>query len=262
MPTVADAVSLLEEIAPPELGEEWDNVGLLAGDPRSPLRRLHACLTLTPEVVEEAIAAQADLVVTHHPLPFRGVKTLTTDTVDGGSLWRLLGAGVAVYSPHTAYDSADNGINAQWADRLSLAEPRPLAPAENRVDGAGAGRIGRWDGVGFDALVDAVKSAVNLPQVRFVGMKLRGPIRVAVACGSGGSLLDLAIAAGCDVFLTGEMTFHDCLRCRSLGVGAILTGHYASERFAVETLAQRLADGLPGVEAVASSVESDPLAAG
>lgn len=261
MPTLADAVTLLEQIAPPELGEDWDNVGLLAGDPERPLRRLHTCLTLTPDVVEEAIAERADLVVSHHPLPFRGVKTLTTGTIDGGSLWRLLGAGVAVYSPHTAYDSAAAGVNAQWAARLPLGDPRPLAPAADRDDGAGVGRIGAWSGGGFDALVAAVKSAVNLPQARVVKSEREGPLRVAVACGSGGSLLDLAIEAGCDAFLTGEMTFHECLRCRSLGLGAILTGHYASERFAIETLAQRLAEGLAGVEVLASVVEGDPLTA-
>ncbi|QDT67170.1 GTP cyclohydrolase 1 type 2 [Planctomycetes bacterium MalM25] len=259
MPTLADAVTLLQQIAPPELAEDWDNVGLLAGDPAAPLRRVHTCLTLTPDVVDEAITAKADLVVSHHPLPFRGVKTLTTGTIDGGSLWRLLGAGVAVYSPHTAYDSAADGVNAQWAERLPLADPRPLEPIENRDDGAGVGRIGLWNGGGFDSLVEAVKSAVNLPEARTVKSEREGPLRVAVACGSGGSLLDLAIAAGCDAFLTGEMTFHDCLRCRSLGMGAILTGHYASERFAIETLADRLAEGLPGVEVAASAAEADPL---
>lgn len=260
MPTLADAVTLLQQIAPPELAEDWDNVGLLAGDPAAPLRRVLTCLTLTPDVVEEAIAGSAGLVVSHHPLPFRGVKTLTTGTIEGGSLWRLLGAGVAVYSPHTAYDSAAAGVNAQWAQRLSLGDPQPLAPDEGRDDGAGVGRIGLWTGDGFDSLVEAVKSAVNLPQARVVRSEREGPLRVAIACGSGGSLLDLAIAAGGDVFLTGEMTFHDCLRCRSLGLGAILTGHYASERFAVESLAERLAEGLPGVDVAASTAESDPLA--
>ncbi len=259
MPTIADAVALLNEIAPVELAEEWDNVGLLAGDPAADLRGVLTCLTLTPDVVDEAIDRGVGLVVSHHPLPFRGVKTLTTETVDGGSLWRLLGAGIAVYSPHTAYDSAAGGVNQQWAERLQLTAVRPLSPIEGADRAAGVGRAGDFGGGGFDRLVEAVKQAVNPPAVRVVAPTSGGAGRVAIACGSGGSLLDLAIAAGCDVFLTGEMSFHDCLRCRSLGIGAVLTGHYASERFAIESLAERLAGQLPGISVNASESEKDPL---
>ena len=257
--TIADACRLLESIAPCALAEEWDNVGLLVGDPAAPLRSVLTCLTLSPDVVEEAIAAKASLVVTHHPLPFRGVKTITTDSIDGGSLWRLARAGVAVYSPHTAYDSAAGGVNQQWADRLGLTAIRALDPATDRTDGAGVGRIGNWSGGDFDALVETVKRLTNQSAVQVVTPGEGRCANVAIACGSGGSLLDLAVGAGCDVFLTGEMGFHECLRCRSLGVGVILTGHYASERFALETLADRLRAGLPGVEATASRVEADPL---
>lgn len=262
--TVADACRLLESIAPRELAEEWDNVGLLVGDPATPLRAVLTCLTLTPDVVDEAIASNVGLVVTHHPLPFRGVKAITTGSTDGGSLWRLARAGVAVYSPHTAYDSAAGGVNQQWADRLGLTATRALCPAADRTDGAGVGRIGLWSGGGFGSLCDRVKQLTNQPAVRVVvpdaDRRADGPCAlVAIACGSGGSLLDLAVHAGCDVFLTGEMGFHECLRCRSLGVGVILTGHYASERFAVETLADRLRAGLAGVTAHASRVEGDPL---
>lgn len=258
MPTVADACLLLESIAPLELGEEWDNVGLLVGDPATSLKSVLTCLTLSPDVVDEAIAAGVGLVVTHHPLPFRGVKSITADTIDGGSLWRLAGAGIAVYSPHTAYDSAAGGVNQQWAERLGLSAVSPLVLAPERTDGAGVGRIGTWP-EDFGALVTTVKRLTNQNAVRIVPSREGRCASVAIACGSGGSLLDLAVDAGCDVFLTGEMGFHECLRCRSLGVGVILTGHYASERFALETLADRLRAGLAGIEVAASQVESDPL---
>lgn len=257
--TIADACRLLESIAPCALAEEWDNVGLLVGDPAAPLSSVLTCLTLSPDVVDEAISSGASLVVTHHPLPFRGVKAITTSDIDGGSLWRLARAGVAVYSPHTAYDSAAGGVNQQWADRLGLTATRALAPAADRADGAGVGRIGEWSDGDFGALVDRVKQLTNQSGLRVVTTGDGRCATVAIACGSGGSLLDFATNAGCDVFLTGEMGFHECLRCRSLGVGVILMGHYASERFALETLADRLRAGLPGVEATASRVEADPL---
>ncbi|MEQ8847435.1 Nif3-like dinuclear metal center hexameric protein [Botrimarina sp.] len=260
MPTIADAVSLLEEIAPPVLAEEWDNVGLLAGDPAAPLHRALTCLTLSPDVVAEAAHAHADLVVTHHPLPFRGVRSLSTEGIDGGSLWRLARAGVAVYSPHTAYDSAAGGVNDQWAQRVGLIDVVPLVRSPIREEVCGVGRIGDLPGGRFAALVQAVRQTVSPAAVlRVVPPPDGAARRVAIACGSGGSLLDAALAAGCDTLLTGELGFHECLRCRSLGVGVVLTGHYASERFAVESLAVRLAAELPGVEVSASTAERDPL---
>lgn len=258
MPTIADAMHLLQQIAPLELAEEWDNVGLLAGDPGAELSRVLTCLTLTPDVVAEAIQLGVNLVVSHHPLPFRGVKSFTTTTVDGGSLWRLLGAGIGVYSPHTAYDSAAGGINAQWAERLRLSDVQPLAPVADRTDGAGIGRVGHWNG-DFTDLLEGVQAVTNTAAVRVVKPMESETYAVAIACGSGGSMLDLAVSAEANVFLTGEMSFHDCLRCRSLGIGVILTGHFASERFAVETLAERLASALPETDVVASRVETDPL---
>jgi dinuclear metal center YbgI/SA1388 family protein len=259
MPTVANALEALAALAPLELAEEWDNVGLLVGDASAPLGSVLTCLTLTPDVVEEAISAGVGLVVTHHPLPFRGVKSISTATIDGGSLWRLARAGVAVYSPHTAYDSAVGGINQQWADALGLSATRPLSPVVGRGDGAGGGRIGEWEGGDFAALVEAVRRVANPASLRVVPPRDGRCERVAIACGSGGSLLDRALEAGCRVFLTGELGFHECLRCRSLGVGVVLTGHYASERGGIERLAAMLAERLPEVTVRASRVESDPL---
>lgn len=259
MPNVADAVRLLEEIAPPHLAEDWDNVGLLVGDPSADLSRVLTCLTLTPDVVGEAIQSATSLVVTHHPLPFRGVKKLTTSSIDGGSLWRLMRAGIGVYSPHTAYDSAAEGVNRQWADHLGLSDIRSLAPIEEAPDGVGVGRIGATRSDDFAALCAKVKAAVNLTGLRVVPTRNGRCSRVAIACGSGGSLLDAALAADCDVFLTGELSFHEALRCRSEGVGVVLTGHYASERFAIETLAEKLAAEFKGIPVEASDVESDPF---
>ena len=104
--TINDVCSWLGEIAPLELAEEWDNVGLLVGDRGRGLERFMTCLTITPTTTAEAIERRADLIVVHHPLPFRPISQLTTDTTVGGLLWDLLGAGVAVYSAHTAFDSA------------------------------------------------------------------------------------------------------------------------------------------------------------
>jgi len=93
----------MESFAPRRLAEEWDNVGLIAGDRLGKVERVMTCLTVTPESVEEAIAKKVDLIVSHHPLPFRPIKRLTTDNTPSELLWKLARAGVSVYSPHTSF---------------------------------------------------------------------------------------------------------------------------------------------------------------
>lgn len=129
MPTVGDFCAFLDRFAPPELASDWDNVGLLLGDPNAEVQRVLTCLTVTSEIVAEAIESGAQLIVTHHPILFRGAKKLSTSSSDGKIVWPLARAGVAVYSPHTAFDNATSGINDMIARSLGLTDIRPLRPA-------------------------------------------------------------------------------------------------------------------------------------
>ena len=126
MPTVAAVCAFLDRFAPPALAADWDNVGLLLGDEAAEVGRVVTCLTVTPNVVAEAIDEKADLIVTHHPILFRGAKRLSTTTAEGRLLWPLARAGVAVYSPHTAFDNTVGGINDSLARRLGLSNVGPL----------------------------------------------------------------------------------------------------------------------------------------
>src|SRR5262245_48057414 len=126
MPTVADVAAALDAFAPPDLAADWDNVGLLLGDARSDVRRILTCLTVTPVVADEADAVGAQLIVTHHPILFRGAKRLTTGTAEGRAVLALARAGVAVYSPHTAFDNTRGGINDRLAAKVGLTDVRPL----------------------------------------------------------------------------------------------------------------------------------------
>jgi dinuclear metal center YbgI/SA1388 family protein len=126
MSTVATVVDYLDWFAPRDLAAEWDNVGLLLGERSAAVERIMTCLTVTPENAVEATAARANLIVTHHPILFRGVKRLTDATPEGQMLLGLARAGVAVYSPHTAFDNTRGGINELLARRLGLVEVAPL----------------------------------------------------------------------------------------------------------------------------------------
>jgi dinuclear metal center YbgI/SA1388 family protein len=169
MLTVANIVAFLEQFAPPDLAADWDNVGLLLGERDAPVRRLMTCLTVTPDSAAEAVESDAQLVVSHHPILFRGAKRLTGDTPEGRTVLALARAGVAVYSPHTAFDNTPGGINDVLARRLGLAGTVPLRPQEGcrqckvvvfvpdkdleRVSdalfAAGAGQIGQYSQCSF-----------------------------------------------------------------------------------------------------------------
>lgn len=262
MSTVADVVALLEQFAPTTLAEDWDNVGLVVGDGASEVHRVMTCLTLTEDVADEAIEEKAELVVTHHPLPFRPLKQLTTATPEGRVLWKLIGAGISIYSPHTALDSAAEGINHQLAQGLNLVEVEPLVPADPTQPEAklGSGRCGAvLEPTDLARLAANTCKLLSIDHVRVVGDERQSVARVAVACGSGGSFLDLAIDAGADALVTGEASFHTLLAARSAGVAMVLTGHYASERFALEHLANWLSEQPLNVACWASRKECDPL---
>src|SRR5207253_491266 len=124
--TVADVVDFLQQFAPPRLAASWDNVGLLLGDDAAAVERVLTCLTVTPESAAEAIDEHAQLIVTHHPILFRPTQRITTATPEGRILLALAQAGVAVYSPHTAFDNATGGINDILAQRLQLTQVQAL----------------------------------------------------------------------------------------------------------------------------------------
>jgi dinuclear metal center YbgI/SA1388 family protein len=250
----------LEEFAPTRLAADWDNVGLLVGDPQQPISKVMTCLTVTPPSVDEAVRAAADLIVTHHPLPFRPLKRLTHDQTPGRLLLQLIGAGIAVYSPHTAFDSAAAGINQQLAAGLGLVDVAPLLPAAADPQGLGSGRHGRLPAPATLAeLATRLKGFLRLDGLHLVGKLDQRIERVAVACGAAGEFLEPARRAGCDLLVTGETTFHTCLEAAAGNVALLLPGHFASERFAVERLAIVLVDRFPDLHVWASREERDPL---
>jgi len=259
MLTVSAVAEFLERFAPSRLAAEWDNVGLLVGDPARPVERIMTCLTLTPDSVAEAVAERADLVVAHHPLPFRPVRRLTSNSVEGRLLLELIEARIAVYSLHTAFDSAGRGINQRLAEGLGLTEIEPLV-ADGDEPAFGTGRWGKLAApLALSDLAARVGEFLRIETLQVVG-KLERPIEsVAVGCGSAGELVEAARNRHCDSFVSGEARFHACLEAEATGIALVLAGHFATERFAVEQLAEALAGEFPTATIWASRRERDPL---
>lgn len=268
MPKLAEIVNALESIAPLPLAEDWDNVGLLVGDPNAEVGKALTCLTLTPDVAAEAISCGAKLVISHHPILFRPIRQITSETWDGRMLLDLVRAGVAVYSAHSAFDSARNGINAQLAELFELTQVEPLRPkvipaeagSSATAQPVGAGRSGQLPApLTLNALVGQVKAKLRIDTVQFAGDGQASIKKLGIACGSGAEFLADAHRAGCQALLTGEARFHSCIEAREIGVALILAGHYATERPAMERWAENLSRHIPGLNLNASRAETDPV---
>ena len=259
MATVLEICSYLEKLAPTNLAESWDNVGLLLGRRNRPVQRLMTCLTLTAPVSAEAVERQAQMIVTHHPILFRATKKITDATEEGRILLQLAEAGIAVYSPHTAFDSADRGINQQLAENLGLQHIQALRPGGDDAN-SGAGRFGVLENpLDRQEFLEKVAMTVQSRSLEVCWHENQPVNQVAVACGAAAEFLEDAIRAGCDTFLTGEARFHSVLEAQSRGINLILTGHFASERPAIEQLAKEIAQQYPEIDCFPGDSDRDPL---
>jgi dinuclear metal center YbgI/SA1388 family protein len=259
MVTATDIALYLDQIAPPELAESWDNAGFLLGRRQTVVRRLLTCLTLTQPVAEEAVEWDARMIVTHHPILFRGTKRLTDESAEGRLVLTLAEAGIVVFSPHTRFDSSARGINHQIAESLGLRDILPMRPS--RMDSAiGAGRIGT-----LPAPVSRIEFLRRLQQqcrasyMEYSWGHQETVSRVAIACGAGSEFLEDAMRLGCDTFVTGEARFHSVLEGQAHGINLVLMGHFASEQPGVAALASVLATQFPSVQCRASGREVSPL---
>ena len=277
-------IDFMEAIFPLELAEEWDNVGLLLGARESQIKKVMTCLTVNDAVVDEAIEFGANVIISHHPFPFHSSKKWTSDTTAGRLTLRLLGAQIAVYSPHTAHDSAFFGINRQLAEGLglmkieSLYEPK-IRPNKEMLAGLdkelekylsgdlrkksaalGAGRIGRFrKSRTLGEFVALVKDMLQIERALVVGEDSKKILRVAIGCGAAEDFIDEAAKKGADVVLTGEARFHACEEARARDVAVVLAGHYATERFSAQILAERIERQFSDLTVKASVQESDPI---
>ncbi|MBT3278006.1 MAG: Nif3-like dinuclear metal center hexameric protein [Phycisphaerales bacterium] len=360
-----DTISnVLEEFAPAALACEWDNVGLLVGDPAAEVSRVLFCIDLTEAVLDEAIERGCEMVMAYHPVIFRGIKSVTPASAP--VVFRAMQHGIAIHSMHTALDVAAGGTNDVLAEVVGLSQSQPLEPVpappecklvvfvpRDAVESvsaaafsAGAGRIGTYrecsftsEGVGTFygeegsapaigeaqtaqrvpeiriemicpvSAVDSVQAAMTAahpyetpavdvyplqPQMAPLGMGRIGTLdsptslstmvdrikaalgvehvllgepaggarelsRVAVAAGSAGDSFRAAMAAGAELYLTGEMRHHDVLAATGAGMAVVCVCHSNSERVTLAKLTQVLAPQLAPVELLVSSACRDPF---
>jgi dinuclear metal center YbgI/SA1388 family protein len=265
--TLPEVLALLERLAPLNLAEEWDNVGLLlepSAAAQRPIARAFLCIDLSESVLDEALGAGADFLIAYHPPLFRGLKRLRASTAEDRVLLRALEAGLAVYSPHTALDAAVGGVNDWLASAFGPGRCTPLvAPQAAPNAEFGAGRLLQLDTpISVMDAVARLKAHLGVATLRVAtsGTHAAGtPIaRIAVCAGAGGSLFEKVRAA--DLFVTGEMRHHDVLTKIRQGSSVLLSEHTHTERGFLPSFARRLEAAAEGqLQVLVSQVDADPL---
>ncbi len=231
---VWEVLGFLNEYCPFSLAEEWDNAGLNVGRMDAEVTKILVALDLTMETVEAAKAAGADLIVTHHPLFFDPLRQVTDEAVNGARVLALAESGIAHIACHTNLDAAAGGVNDCLAKVLGL----------SAIEGLGnLAKMGILETT-FSALAEKVKK--ELPSALCMGVCCNEQVhKVALIGGSGGSMLQDAIDAGCDTFITGELKYNHYLDAKEQGINVLTFGHYETEYIVLPPLAEALKNAFP-----------------
>lgn len=246
-----EVVDYLNSLCPPEHAESWDNVGLLVGRNRE-ISSVYIALDATDAVIEACATEGCEMLITHHPLIFGGVKNVSEQDFIGRRVLALAEHGIAYYAMHTNYDADLMGDLA--AERIALKNDEPLLATEYFEDQApaiGMGRIGELpEKITLKALAERVQHAFGAESLHVFGDEEREVCRAAVLPGSGKSGVDQAIAGGADVLVTGDIDHHTGLDAVARGLAVIDAGHYGLEHLFVDDVAQRLRDAFASLRVV------------
>lgn len=241
MTNVADVVKAMKALAPVELAENWDNVGLLIGNPEREIHKIIVMLDLDKQGFEEALDVGADMIITHHPVIMTSLTSITDPVILG-----IIENKISVCSMHTNLDSADEGVNQVLAETLGLSDIEPID-----FDGV-FGRTGNVDECTLSELIQSVKLALDVDCVRYVGSKRNIVRKVALLGGAGADFIPNAKMAGCDVYITADVKYHQAQMADKLGINVIDAGHFETENPVIYKIARYLRNCFEDAEVITS----------
>ncbi len=226
MATVKDIYDFIDSIAPFDTAEEWDNSGLLVGDEAKIVNKIIFALDVTDDIINQAVAGNADLIITHHPIIFKPVSNVLSDSL----VYKLIKNDLSIICAHTNYDKAVDGVNDILCKTVGLTDV-------SKIDGTCL-NMGYTDFANINDFADMIKSQLK-GLVRFNSYK--GEIKkVAVCSGAGSDYLETAKKLGCDVLLTGDGSHHSFLDSDDMGIGLVCAGHFETENIAINPLLEKI----------------------
>lgn len=253
--TCRDIIALLQEQSPEWFACEWDNVGLLVGDFEQQVKKIYIALDATEEGIAEAIAEKADLLLTHHPMIFKGLRKVNTEDFTGKRVVKLIQNHISCYAMHTNFDV--KGMAELAAERMGLSDCEVLDITCRGEEGAeGIGRVGILpEQMTLEECISLVKQAFDVDLVKVFG-NLKQPVRKAAVCpGSGKSVIFQALSAGAEVLITGDIDHHEGIDAAAQGLAIIDAGHYGVEKLFIPYMVQYLRERTEGIEIVGQPVK-------
>ena len=258
MVKVKEIADVIEEFAPKALQESYDNAGLQVGDPEAMVSAVLLSLDVNEDILKEAQKRECNLIVTHHPLIFKGIKQLTGADATQRLVIEALKNNIAVYSAHTNLDSVWDGVSHEIARKLNVKELEVLEPHSQDAK-VGLGVVGNIKPIPKIEFLRKVKETFNVAALRYSAQSPSVVVRrVAVCGGSGASLISAAIKAKADILVTGDVKYHDFT---SFGSEIIIAdiGHYESELCSREILSRVIRHRYPDLPLYLSDSESNPI---
>ncbi|MCQ2370271.1 MAG: Nif3-like dinuclear metal center hexameric protein [Paludibacteraceae bacterium] len=237
-----DLANIIEETAPLRLQEEWDNSGWQVGPLEEDVKGVLLCVDVTSDVIDEAIELGCNVIISHHPLIFSGLKKLQLSEQTSAMVIKAIQKGISIYSSHTAMDRAFDGVSGRMCSKLGLAECKILDSPDSAE---GLGMIGNTDRPYTEMeFLEKVKNVFNCKSIRYSELRGKMVQRVAVCGGSGAFLTESAMEQGADVFVTADVKYHQYFS--SLGKMIIADiGHFESEQFTKEIFFDIISKKIP-----------------
>ena len=238
-----ELISWLEKKYPADAAEDWDNVGLLTGDDTNEISHVFLALDLTEETLAEAIEDGADMIITHHPMIFSGIKKINNHNFTGRKIIKLIQKEIGYYAMHTNYDVLGMAV-------LSVTD-------ERNGEVQGFGRVGDLpEEMTLRAYAQLIKKSLKLNDVKVYGDLDAKVKRAAVCTGSGKSMIKDAIKAGADVYVTGDIDHHTGIDTVAQGLALIDAGHYGTEYVFMDAMKKELEQAFPKLKISSAEVKS------
>ena len=248
--TVQTVCNAMNRMAPKYLAEEWDNPGLLIGDPTQEINKILIALDISDDIINNAIESNCQMIVTHHPMIFHSIKSIRTDLPLGNKIRKLIKNDIAVFAAHTNLDSAEGGVNDVLAEKLGLFDVKTFD------EELSLGRIGRLiNEMTAEEFAKHVKKALHADNVRLIkagDFKIK---KVGICGGAGSEFISKAKFLGADAFVTGDVKYHEAQSAVENKIHVIDAGHFATEFPIVYALAENLREEFERLDILIEVIE-------
>lgn len=226
---VKEFISKIEEKFPLSLQQDYDNSGIQIEGPNFELSNVLVTLDVTEQSVERAIETNAQMILSHHPMFFYPLKSIKADNFRERMIYPIVMNSITVYSAHTNYDAAKDGLNDLLSEKLALKDTKPLLKIDDF--GNGIGKIGSVRKQPIEEFTNFVKEKLEADHVKFAPTENHYVERIAICSGDGSDLLDTVLLSDADLYITGDLSYHEIAKAVQSGLSLIIVDHDETEKF-------------------------------